>query len=140
MRLNLQQRAERTEKTLAKYRTKPFDWKRGATCIHLARTQARNMGHHPPSLPRFTSPIGARTALRSSGHDTLEALLDSLFPRIVPAQMLVGDLALIGSEDGLGTITIFDGLSMLLGWFDEDPSALRPVANGMGLVTGAWRL
>lgn len=134
------ERVAATEKTLAKFRHRPFDWKHGTTCIHLARTQARNMGHRVPALPRFTSAIGARTALRSTGHETLEALLDSLFERIVPARMLVGDLAMLPSDDAFGSVLIYDGLSKLLGWHPDAPDGIAPVAGAISDVRGAWRL
>lgn len=136
----MERRRAGTERTLAKYRARPFDWAKGATCIHLARTQARNLGHRPPALPRFRSAVGARTALRSTGHDTLEALLDSLFERIPPAFMRLGDLATLPGDGPFPAVMVFDGGAKLLGWHDADPSGIKPVARAMGDVLGAWRL
>lgn len=137
--MTLAERVTATEKTLAKFRGRPFDWKTGATCIHLARTQARNMRRRVPALPRFTSAVGARTALRKTGHESLEALLDSLFERIAPARMLVGDLALLPGDDALGGIVIADGFGTMLGWHEAAP-VLSPIVGAVGECRGAWRL
>jgi hypothetical protein len=137
---DLERRRVGTEATLAKYRLRPFDWASAATCIHLARSQARNLGHRPPAIPRFRSAVGARTALAAQGHGTLEALLDSLFPRIAPAAMLLGDLAALPGEGPFPAIMIFDGGAKLLGWHGADPSGIKPVARAMGEIVGAWRL
>jgi hypothetical protein len=56
MRIDLEARRVATNKTIAKYRNRPFDWKTQATCIHLARTQLRNLGHRPRRIPEFQSP------------------------------------------------------------------------------------
>lgn len=133
-------RAAATEATLARYRTKPFDWSKRATCIHLAHTQARNMGHDVPTVPTFSTALGARRALKARGHDTLEALMDSMFPRIAPARMLVGDLALLPADDGWGSICVFDGLAKLLGWHGSDPSGIKPIARAQGDIVAAWGL
>lgn len=90
--LDLAQRVEATEKVVARFRGRAFDWRGRQTCIHLARAQARALGHRPPSIPDFRSSRGAKTALKATGHATLEALLDSLFPRIAPAAMWVNTL------------------------------------------------
>lgn len=142
--LDLNARAVATNATLARFRNRAFDWKTGATCIHLARLQAKNMGYRVPAVPRFTSPRGALLALRKQGFDTLGALLDARFERIDPARMLIGDLAMLpgeeGADDPLGAVMIFDGLTKLLGWHDADPSRLRPIAHAQADISGAWRL
>lgn len=145
--MNLHERAVATEATLARYRDKPFAW-RGATCIHLARFQARNMGHKVPAMPQIRSPRSALTALAALGHADTVGLLDSLFPRIVPAAMLIGDLAAVpGSpEQGeeaarLQAIFIADGVGNLFGWHAATNfDALRPVKDAIGDVIAAWRL
>lgn len=137
-------RSAATERTLDRYRARAFDWKSGNTCIHLARAQARNFGHTVPRMPPIRSALSARTALKATGFGSLEALLDSLFPRIAPAAMLIGDLAMTPGEDddaaGFGAIYLFDGYHTLLGWHGTDPSGIRPVVRAMDQVTAAWRL
>lgn len=139
--LSLPERVAATDKTLAKYRNRAFDWSDRSTCIHLARAQARNMGHRVPKMPDFRSPLSARTALRKAGADDLEALLDGLFPRIAPAQMLVGDLAILPGDDSpFDSIVICDGLTKLFGWHGLDPSKLSTIARATGDIKAAWRL
>ncbi|MGK2908567.1 MAG: DUF6950 family protein [Sphingobium sp.] len=134
---DLNKRAEATRKTLAKYRHKAFDWKAKVTCIHLARTHLRNMGHKPPVIPAFTSPIGAQRALLATGFGSLEGLLDSMLPRIAPAAMLVGDLALLQGDEGFDSIVVSAG-GKLLGYHEADMSGLKPlIANE---IKGAWRV
>lgn len=141
-RLSLIERKHATDRTLDKFRDRAFDW-HGASCIHLARTQAVNMGHRVPMLPPFRSAIGARSALKRTGHDTLVGLLDSLFPRIAPAFMLVGDLC-AGPPDeevaGFCAIGIGDGVGNVLGWHESDGSKLSPIKAALSQMTAAWRL
>lgn len=131
------ERAEATRKTLAKYRSLPFDWKARVTCIHLARHHLRNMGHRPPSIPDFRSPLGAKRALERAGFVDVAGLLDGLLPRIAPASMWVGDLAVLEGDDGFDSIVISAG-GKLLGYHDADPSGLKPLIASS--IMGAWRV
>ena len=96
--LNAVERTAATEKVIARFRNRPFGWATRRTCIHLARAQARALGHRPPAIPDFRSPKGAKTALKAQGHETLEQLLDSLFPRIPPLSAWVGDLVILAGS------------------------------------------
>jgi hypothetical protein len=135
---DLVRRAEATRLTLAKYRARPFDWKARATCIHLARFHLVKMGHRPPAMPDFRSALGAQKALAKSGFADLSALLDSLLPRIAPAQMLVGDLALMEGDGPFDSICVSAG-GKLLGWHEDDPEGIRPLM-ALDLPLGAWRV
>lgn len=140
--LTLLERKQATDKTLAKFRDRAFDW-HGASCIHLARTQAVNMGHHVPMLPAFRSAIGAATALRKTGHQSLVGLLDSHFAPIPPARMLLGDIcAGPPHEDvpGFSAIGIADGQGNIFGWHDEDGSRLSVIKFALAQMVAAWRL
>ena len=96
----LQKRAKAVEATEQRFRDRPFDWAKAATCIHLVRFHAAQMGHSVPIVPKFRSAIGAKKALLATGWQTLPALLDSKFDRIPPAFMRVGDiLAMPGDDD-----------------------------------------
>lgn len=148
--MNLHVRAEKTAEVVARFRARPFGWDSGGTCIHLARAQMRALGHKPPAIPRFYSAIGAMKALRGTGHASLEALLDSYLPRIPPAAMWVGDLALMES----GTDDPFDAIVVSTGQTGSGPiGGGQMVAGyhaehlGSGIVNiipqafkGAWRL
>ncbi|KKW92246.1 DUF6950 family protein [Sphingobium chungbukense] len=134
---DLLRRAEATRLTINKYRARPFDWKSRSTCIHMARTHLRNMGHRPPPIPDFRSVIGARRALQNTGFDNLTALLDSLLPRIAPAEMLVGDIAILPGDEGMEGIVISAG-GKLIGYNEDAPDGVKPL---MALVPlpAAWR-
>lgn len=134
---NLDERADRTRQTLAKYRARPFDWRNRATCIHLARTQLRNMGHRPPPVPDFRSPLGARRAMVKAGFADMAAMFDSLLPRIAPASAWVGDLALLEGTDGFDSIVISAG-GKWLGYHENDLSGIKPLI--VTEIKGAWRV
>lgn len=133
--------------TLERFGAKPFNWT-GATCIHLARFHAQNMGWSVPDMPRIRSPRSAVTALSGLGFADVTELLDSLFLRITPAALLLGDLATLpgSAEQGsdaekLSAVVIADGVGGLIGWHAQtDFDRLRPIKLDLSLVTGAWRL
>lgn len=126
-----------TEATLARYRNKAFDWSTGVTCIHMAWAQLRKMGHRPPTLPRFRSPLAARRALAAAGHDSVAGMLDSLLPRIAPAQMMLGDLAALPGDAGMDAIVICAGPQRVFGW-REDQDCLVVLGVRMDEIAGAW--
>lgn len=138
---DLLRRKVATEKTMRKYRARAFDWRNRSTCIHLARFQMRQMGHRPPAIPDIRSPISARSALKATGYEDLAALLDSLLPRIAPASMLLGDLAVVAGDPedagGFDSIVVCAG-DKLMGWHPDDPSGIKPLI--VREVIGAWRL
>ena len=136
---SLVQRAAATEKTMQRYRHRPFDWATGGTCLHLARAQMKNMGHRPPAIPKFSTAMGAQRAMKAAGFATLADLFDSLLTRIAPASMLVGDLAIVRGEDDLDSVVISAGAGNLLGWHGADMSQLQNIAEINDFI-GAWRL
>jgi len=137
----LVRRAQATEKTAARFRSKPFSWDRSATCLHMVRFHLRNMGHPAPTVPRFRSPLAAKRALAATGHADLAALLDSLLPRIAPAAMLIGDIALMEGGGMFDAIVINAGTT-LFGYHDDflDRGIMNIVAEGDRPFLGAWRL
>lgn len=143
--LTLAARAQATRGVMAIWRERPFDWRSGYHCVALMHAQARAMGHRMPALPRIRTALAAERALQRKGCDTVEALMDSLFVRIVPATMRVGDICTMPGEadDGrpwLAAICIADGQGNLLGWHGGDGTRLSAIKFGMGHATGAWRL
>lgn len=133
-------RAAATNLTAQQFQGRPFDWD-GASCIHLAHAHATNMGHVVPPLPAFRSRQGALRGLFKTGHHTLESLMDSLFPRITPAQMLVGDIAMLPGEDRrLRALVVFDGHLSVAGWHDAQPDSLVWIKNMHADLVSAWRL
>lgn len=132
---DLLRRKQAVELTLEKYRDKPFSWKDGVTCIHMLRFHLRQMGYKPPPLPRMKSALAAKRALDARQWADVGDMLDTLLPRITPAQMLMGDIAMFRSEDGFGAITISLG-GKVMGWHPdyEGMTALEPIE-----IEGAWR-
>jgi hypothetical protein len=113
------------EKTAAKYEGEELDF-RQADCVRMARSHLVAMGHRKLlKLPRYTSHLGARRALKEAGFASIEAMLDATLPRIPPARILLGDLALVrggqpGNEDeesDLDSIAIWGG-QKFLGWWE----------------------
>lgn len=132
-------RVEATIATQAKFKDKPFDWTKAATCIHLARYHAAKMGHKLPIVPRFRSVLGAKKALRDVGFDSLPDLLDSYFTRIPPAFMQVGDLLALEGEHGWHSLVVKGDRSKFLGWH-EDAIGCTIMDIDLSVAEGAWRL
>ena len=126
---DLLRRQEATAATFAKFRRKKLDWSKAVTCGHLARFHSMQMGHKVPSVPAFRSAIGAKKALASMGFGSMGALLADLFPAIAPAEMLLGDLAVLPGGDGFDAVFVCAG-NKLFGWLgDEDGMALLDLTN-----------
>jgi hypothetical protein len=138
---DLIRRQRATAATLAKYRAKEWSWKDGITCVHLARSHLREMGHKPEPMPRVRSLVAAKRALAERGCGTVAELLDAQpgLLRIAPAQMLLGDLAVLPGLEGLGAIVVCAGPLKLLGWHEEAPG-MEVLSAPLGNLTGAWRI
>lgn len=137
--MELERRRVATEKTLARYRGKVFDWSKGITCVHLARFHLRNMGRKPETLPRIRSALGAKKALKARGWGSVEAMLDSMLARITPAQMVLGDLAIVPGDSGLDAIFVCAGPLKVFGWREDRPELVL-LDIGLDELTGAWRV
>jgi hypothetical protein len=63
-------------------------------------------------------------------------MLDTMLPRIAPAQMWLADVAMLESGDGFGAIVISLG-GKVLGWHEDyaGMTALEPLQ-----IAGAWRV
>lgn len=136
--MTLAERASATAQVAARFRGRPFNWATGGTCIHLARAQMRAMGHRPPPIPRFRSALGARRALAATGYANLAALLDSMLPRIAPASMWVGDLALVPGNDGFDALAVSAGSALLM--YHVTTIGLANVIEADNNTCAAWRL
>ena len=136
---DLIRRQRATERTLARYRPKVFDWRTGIHCVRLAHHHLRNMGHKPPALPRVRSPLGAKKALKANGWASVTEMLDELLPRIAPAAMLLGDLAVVPGQDGFDCILICADPHKMMGWH-PDTGEFVLYDGGIGELTGAWRV
>ena len=138
MKPDLIRRQEATARTMARYRRKAFDWRTGVTCVHLVRFHLRAMGHSVPGIPRIRSALSARRALKERGWDSVEAMLDSLLPRIAPAQMLLGDIASVAGEGGMASLLICAGPQKVMGWHPET-GAFVVYDGGVEQIEAAWR-
>jgi hypothetical protein len=125
--------------TEARFKARPFDWRKAATCIHLVRFHAAQMGHSLPIVPKFKSALGAKRALLSTGFQTLPALLDSRFQRIPPAFMRVGDVLAMPGDDGWEALVIKADKAKFLGW-TEHATGCEFMEVDMGAAVGAWRV
>jgi hypothetical protein len=133
---HLVRRNDALAKTLAKYRGRKFEW--GVNdCAKMLRSHLVNMGHRKlPKIGHYRSAVGAKRALKDVGFDTLEQLLDSLLPRIAPAAMLAGDVALMEGDEVLGAVTICVG-PKVMGWHQDSevPVNIVPLQ-----IKAAWRV
>lgn len=130
-------RQQAVEATMAKYRFRPFDWKAKATCLHMARFHLRQMGKRPPALPQIGSLLSAKKALKERGWDTVADMFDAIgLKRIPPAAMLLGDLAMLESADGMGSIVVSAG-GKVVGYHDD---AEGMVVMDVVKYAGAWRV
>ena len=107
--------------------------------MRLAHQHLKNMGRNPPTLPRVRSALGARRALKERGWESVEAMLDSMLERIAPAEMMLGDVAIVPGDGGLYAIFVCAGPLKVFGW-REDAPALVLLDIGLDELTGAWRV
>ena len=137
---DLVRRQMATQATMNKYRKCVWDWKAGVTCIHMARFHLRKMGHRPAPMPRVRSLVGAMRALAERECETVAQLLDTQpgLVRINPAQMLLGDLAVVPGTEGLGAVLICAGPQKLIGWH-EDAQGMEVLSVRLDHLLGAWR-
>lgn len=113
-------------------------------CVKKVRFHLVKMGHRKlPSTGDYRGEKGAIEALKRQGVETVEQLLDKYLPRIAPAAMLPGDIALVAAEPGApawraGTAVISVGRKFL-GWHPDHPllAILEPIVDRPFLA--AWR-
>lgn len=138
-------RADATGRTLRIFQGRAFDWASGATCLHLAREQARALGHRGlPRIPALAGPVDALRHLHAQGAATLAELMDQHFKRLpAPAFALVGDLLLLPGEDGtaepFGALVVSDGAGSVLGWHDSQPE-FAVIKDFASAALVGWRL
>lgn len=138
---DLIRRQEAVAATMAKYRSRKFDWKSKATCLHLARFHLRQMGKRPPALPQVGSLLAAKKALKARGWRDVGEMLDAIgLKRIPPASMLLGDLIVIDSDDGLGSIFVAASPHKMIGWATEAEGMIVADVYAPEKLKGAWRV
>lgn len=132
-----ERRRAATEATLAKFRGTVFDWGDGRHCMKLAHYHLRQMGKRPPALPRIRSALAARKELKARGVGSVTELLDGLLVRVPPAQMRLGDLAVLPGDDGLDAVFLCAGPRRLFGWREDQPVAVM-LEIRLDEVKAAW--
>lgn len=137
---DLVRRQVATQATMAKYRNKQFSWDGGVTCVHMARSHLRKMGHKLETLPRLRSIVAANRALKERGWATVTEMLDAQpsLMRVAPAAMLLGDIAVVASPEGLGSIFVCAAANKLIGW-REDYLEMVVLDVPFDQIEAAWR-
>jgi hypothetical protein len=134
---DLIRRRRAVEATMEKYRHRVFDWKTKASCLHMFRFHLVRMKRKAPALPPVGSLLAAKRALKARGWKDVGDMMDGIgLKEINPAQMLLGDVAMLESEDGLGAIVISVG-GKVIGWHDDGEAmvVMEPLE-----IKRAWRL
>jgi hypothetical protein len=125
--IDLLRRHAATQATLARFKGKPFDWRRGIHCAALLRFHLKKMGHPVPPLPPLRSALAARRELDRRGCADLAALCggELKLEPIAPAAMLMGDVAVLDSaEEGagnIGALFVCAGPHKVFGWREDMP-------------------
>lgn len=135
----IERRVRATEKTESRFRDRDFDWAKSATCIHLVRYHAAQLGHQLPVVPRFRSALGAKKALKATGYDNLPDLLDAHFERVPPAFLRVGDILAWEGSDSFEALYVKGDRTKYLGWHEKAPGCTI-VDIDVSKAVGAWRL
>ena len=133
---DLVRRVAAAQATADRFRGQPFQLGKW-DCGRLFAHHARAMGHSVPCLGVYSTAVGAKRVLRRLGFETSSALLDSLFPRIAPAEAIAGDLMAADGEQGIDAVMLALGNGMALGWHEDAEGAVNIRVER---ATGAWRL
>lgn len=112
-----------------------------ADCLAMLSAHLEHNGQGALPKRHYRTAIGAKRALHKAGFETLEQLMDSLLPRIAPAQMLPGDVGLYRGDPEMGGGTL-DALVIgagrkALGWIGGHEEA---VVMTVHRLDAAWRV
>lgn len=135
---DLLKRRDTTQATLDHFASKAFDWRTGATCVHLVRKQMVGMGHKPPPMKAFRSALTAKRALQSKGWVSLAEMMDSLLDAIPPSRAILGDIVEMPSEDEIfGALAVVMGNGRIMGYLGD--TDLLTIAQPTVTPIAAWR-
>lgn len=138
--IEMERRRDATQQTLDAWRGQSFDWNsaHSGTCAHLLHAHLVNMGHEPPTVPDFDTPLGAVRALKNMGHESLIDLLDDLLPRRPSVGfMRLGDVALAPGDGPLDAVFICAGPLKVFGWH-ESRNDVVVMDVALDKLLGAW--
>ena len=132
-------RRDAAQATLDRFKDKPFEFGR-YDCARLLAFHLRQLGIRTTMAKagRYSSPLGAKRALKRLGVETMAQLADSYgFERISPAAAVLGDLVELPSETDLGGLFIVLGNGRVLGYHENAVGAavLQPIK-----MLTAWRV
>lgn len=125
-------------KTMNKFKERPFAWGEN-DCASLFRSHIVAMGHKKaPKIPKYDTALGAKRALKEMGFESMEELVDSLLPRIAPAQALPGDVVLMGGPEGevLDAVVISVG-GKVFGYHEDGEGGAVVITPNE--IKAAWR-
>lgn len=99
----LELRVAATGATFARFNGQPLVL--GSTdCARMLAFHLKGFGFKPSLLKAgaYSTPVGARRALKKLGVSSLSEIMDQHFPRIAPAEARTGDVLCGPSGDGMG--------------------------------------
>lgn len=135
---DLLKRRDTTQATLDHFASRPFDWRAGATCVHLVRKQLVGMGHKPPPVKAFRSALMAKRALQSKGWANLAQMMNSLVTPIAPSRAILGDIVEMPSDDEtFGALAVVMGNGRIMGYLGD--TDLLTIAQPTVTPVAAWR-
>lgn len=132
-------RAARTKEVVSRFRDALFSWRGPGNCVHLAREQLAAFGHPVPPVPKFSNPLGAKKALAKRGFGDLAEMMDRYAPRISPAKMWLGDIAMLPGEP-FDALAIYVGSNTIVAWSGNAPEPLRNIVVQTADIRAAWRV
>lgn len=99
----LELRATATSATYARFHGEPFVL--GKTdCARMVAFHLKQLGLKPSLLAggAYSTPVGARRALKRLGVTSLSEIMDAHFVRIAPAAARAGDVVCVQGAEGMG--------------------------------------
>jgi hypothetical protein len=139
MRSEMERRVAAAQKTLDRYKDRPFSFEKGCDCGKLTAFHLRQMGRPIPiaKAGSYKSLLGAQRALRRLGFNSLEELMDAHFERVPPAAAWVGDVIAMRGQEGPGSLTVAVGNGRVLGFHEDYVGA---VVMQPAETLAAWRI
>jgi hypothetical protein len=125
------------EATMARYRDKPFAWGK-VDCAKVAAFHLKQLGHKVLTSKggQYGSALGAARALKRMGYSTLAEMADGIgLSPIVPARMLLGDIAELEGDNSIGTIGLYAGNGNVFCFHEDHPGLVTFAPNR---VLRAW--
>lgn len=135
----LERRHAAIEATMARFRHEPFQFGK-VDCARVAAFHLKHLGYKIAisKAGKYSTALGATRALKRLGYSTLAEMADGigLMP-IVPARMLLGDIADIVSDHPIGSVGIYAGNGNLFCFHEDHPGlvAFKPKTES---ILRAW--